>query len=80
MFNIPWSVELSENIQNLQMDQVEDKKEFLDIYWSLLSNHAFAMLLSTILSWPSKTKEALKFSPLLKYLNKIKTILGYLSM
>ena len=32
MFNIPWSVELSENIQNLQMDQVEDKKEFLDIY------------------------------------------------
>ena len=38
------------------------------------------MLLSTILSWPSKTKEALKISPLLKYLNKIKAILGYLSM
>ena len=30
------------------------------------------MLLSTILSWPSKTKEALKFSPLLKYKTRLK--------
>lgn len=27
MFIIPWGVELSENIQNLQIDQVEDKKK-----------------------------------------------------
>ena len=151
MFITPWGVELSENIQNLQIGQVEDKEkvekrmrdtnpyissgirygcwnnmiedqyffrvygvwnldikpalqetseifssfpirlqryfrtktqyhEFLDIYRHLLSYRTLAMLLSTILSWPSKTKEALKFSPLLKYLNKIKTILGYLSM
>ena len=27
MFNTPWVVELSENIQSLQIDQVEDKKK-----------------------------------------------------
>ena len=27
MFITPWGVELSENIQNLQIDQVEDKKK-----------------------------------------------------
>ena len=28
MFNTPWGVELSENIQNIQIDQVEDKKNW----------------------------------------------------
>ena len=27
MFITPWGVELSENIQNLQIDQVEDKEK-----------------------------------------------------